>query len=120
MIPYRAIAIGVAAAFLFGSGWQVRTWYDGAQDAVRLEAEQKAAARMTELANLVATSTETAIQGIKIENRSIYHQAVKEIVRDPIYVGCSIPVDGLRHINAARGAAAGKPDAPLPGASTTP
>lgn len=117
MTPSQLKLIGAAilAALLFGSGWQVRAWYDGAMDTARLEAERKAEARITELANQVATNTETAIQGIKIENRSIYNTVQKEIIREPVYRECVLPADGLRGANSARrGAGAGKPDNPLP------
>lgn len=114
------IIYAVVTALIFGSGWQVRAWYDGAKDAAVLAAEKETQRRMTELANAVATKTEDAIQGIKIENRTIYTTAAKEIIREPIYSQCLLPDGGLRNVNAARaGAAAGKPDNRVPSARAT-
>lgn len=113
----KAIGAAIAAAILFGAGWQVRTWYDGAQDAARLEAEARATSMMNELAAKVSASTETAIQGIRIENRTIYNQAQKEIVRETVYAACRLSGPGVMLINAARaGTAASKPDDRLPSA----
>jgi hypothetical protein len=115
MTQYRAIGVAILALGLFLSGWQVRSWYDGAQDAARLEAERAANARIAELVNQVAARTETAIQGIKIENRTIYNAVQKEIIREPIYRECILPADGLRWANQARGgSSATKLDGPLP------
>jgi len=116
-IQAKAIAAAIVAAILFGSGWQVRSWYDGAQDAARLEAEARATSLMNVLANKVSASTETAIQGIRIENRTIYNQAQKEIVRETVYAACRVPDAGLLLVNAARAStAASKPDDRLPSA----
>lgn len=98
----RNIIVAIVAAILFGSGWQVRTWYDGAQDAARLEAEARATSLMNELAAKVSASTEAAIQGIRIENRTIYNQAQKEIVRETVYKECKIPTAGITLINDSR------------------
>jgi hypothetical protein len=99
-----------AVALVFGSGWQVRAWYDGAKDAAVLAAEKKTQDKLAELAGKVATTTETAIQGIKIENRTIYTTAAKEIIREPIYRDCVLPEPGrLRANEARRGATAGEP-----------
>lgn len=105
MMPFttKQIAIAVAVAGLFLSGWMVRGWYEGSKDADRLEAEAQTRGLMVELANKVSESTETAIQGIRVENRIIYNEVQKEIVKDTVYKECIIPDDGVRLVNKARG-----------------
>lgn len=119
MIAYAKLAaILLSAALLFGGGWQVRTWYDGAQDSARLEAEAEGRKLLATLAKEVATQTEAAIRGITITNRTIYNEVQKEIFRDTVYRDCVLPDAGRLLVNQARsGAAAGKPDLALPAAS---
>ena len=119
-MPFTAKQIAIAAAVvaLFLSGWMVRGWYEGSKDADRLEAEAKTRGLMVELANKVSETTETAIQGIRIENRTIYNEVQKEILREPIYRDCVLPDAGVRAANQARrGAAAGQSDGKVPGAA---
>lgn len=111
----KAIAAALAMALIFGSGWQVRTWFDGAQQTARLEAEAANRKLMGELANKVSAITETAIQGIRIENRTIYNATQKEILRDTVYRDCVVPAAGILLVNKARGGSAGgKPDSSVP------
>jgi hypothetical protein len=115
----KLIACAVLALGLAGSGWQARTWYDGAQDAARLEAEARATELLGKLAAEVSTKTELAIQNIRIENRTIHTQAEKEVIRETVYSACILPDTGRLLVNQARaGAAAGKPDDRLPSART--
>ena len=119
MMPFdtKQIAIAAAVVALFVSGWMTRGWYEGSKDADRLEAEAQTRGLMVELANKVSETTETAIQGIRIENRTIYNEVQKEIVSSPIYRDCVLPDAGVRAANQARrGAAAGQPDGKVPGA----
>lgn len=120
MMPFNtkqiAIALGVVAVFL--AGWMIRGWYEGSKDAVRLEAEAENRGLMVELANKVSASTETAIQGIRIENRTIYNEVQREIVSSPVYRDCVLTDAGLRAANQARrGAAAGQSDGAVPRAA---
>ena len=120
MVPFtpKQITIAVAVAGLFLSGWFVRGWYEGSKDADRLEAEAQTRGLMVELANKVSESTETAIQGIRVENRIIYNEVQKEILREPVYRDCVLPDAGVRAANQARrGAAAGQPDGKVPSAT---
>lgn len=117
----KIAGVVVLALALFGSGWTVRAWFDGSKEAVRLQAEAANRELMTELANKVSSTTETAIQGIRIENRTIYNETQKEVVRDVVYRDCVLPADGVRRANQARGrAAAGKPDGALQRPGTSP
>lgn len=114
MIPYRAIGIAILAAVLFGAGWQVRTWYDDSRELARNQAIEESRELMRALAGDIATKTEQAIGGIRVENRTIYNEASKEIVRDVIYRDCILPDAGRLLVNQARsGAAAGKLDTTL-------
>ena len=119
MMPFdtKQIAIAAAVVALFVSGWMTRGWYEGSKDADRLEAEAQTRGLMVELANKVSETTETAIQGIRIENRTIYNEVQREIQREPVYRDCVLPDAGVRAANQARrGAAAGQPDGKVPGA----
>ena len=120
MIPFstKQIAIAVAVVAVFLTGWLVRGWYEGSKDAVRLKAEANNRDLMVELANKVSASTETAIQGIRVENRTIYNEVQREIVSSPVYRDCVVTDAGLRAVNQARrGAAAGQSDGKVSGAA---
>lgn len=119
-VQAKLIVGAVLALALFGSGWQVRTWYDGAQDAARLEAEARATALLAKLAAEVSTKTELAIQKIRVVNQTIHTQAEKEVVREVRYAACILPEPGRLLVNQARaGAAAGQPGNRLPSARTS-
>ena len=102
MPDIRLIAYGILAAGLVLSGWTLRSWYDGAQDAVRLAAEAQAQERMRVFSDAIAKSTEAAIQGIRVENRTINNEVQKEIIREPVYQSCVLPSSGRVLINRAR------------------
>lgn len=107
----------IVGALLIGAGWKAHSVYDEAQEAALLKAQEETRAKLAELANKVSASTEQAIQGIRIENRNIYTQAQKEIVRETVYADCKLPANGVLRANQARrGAAAGEPDNRLPSA----
>lgn len=117
MIPFGAkdIAVLIAAALLAIGGWTARGWYEDSQDLAQVQAMEKSREVMRELAGEIATKTEQAIGGIRIENRHIYNEVQREVRENTVYRDCALTVDGLRHVNQARrGAAAGKPDAALP------
>lgn len=118
MIPtpsqIKLIALAAVAVGLFVGGWQVRSWYDGAQQAARLEELEKARIALRDEVGAVAVKTEEAIKGIRVENRTIYAKTQREVVEKPVYRDCVLPDDGVRLANEARrGAAAGKPDRKL-------
>jgi hypothetical protein len=114
-------AIAVVAAVVFTGGWSVRGWYEDSKDLAAAEAIEKSRELMRELANDISKNTETAIGEIRVENKTVYQQATKEVVRDVVYRDCRLTDDGLRAANQARsGAATGKPDHPLPPARPAP
>lgn len=98
-----AIAVALVTAG-FGAGWQVATWrHDSIELAVQSLAEQhrqQTAAAMSEISRQAAE----AISQIRVENRTVYQQATKEIIREPIYNDCVVPADGSRLLNEARAA----------------
>ncbi len=110
----KVIIAAILAALLFGSGWQVRSWYDDAKETAILKAEAKTRDMMAELAAKVSAKTETAIQGIRIENRTIYNKVQKEVLRDTVYRDCVLPAGGLQLVNQARAAGARKPAGGVP------
>jgi len=114
-VTLRLAAAGLAVVLTFGAGWQVRSWYDEAKEAAVLKAEAKTRDMMAALAAQVSIKTESAIQGIRIENRTIYNKTQKEILRDTVYRDCVVPAGGVQLINQARAAGAGKPASAVPG-----
>lgn len=102
MPDIRLIAYGLLAAGLLFSGWTLRSWYDGAQDAVRLAEKAEAEKRMRVFSDAIAKSTEAAIQGIRVENKTITNEVQKEVIREPVYQSCVLPNSGRVLINRAR------------------
>lgn len=119
MANWKPYVLGLLLVMIFTSGWVVRGWYEGAQDTARLEAQEEGRRQLAELAGRVSAQTEIAIQGIQIENKTIYQKATKEVFHDTVYSECVLTADGLLMANKAR-RAAGKPDTPLPGGSPAP
>lgn len=120
-ITIRIAVIGVASVSLLVFGWTMRGWYEDSKDLAATAAIEKSREVMRDLANQVSKETETAIQGIRIENRTIYTQAEKEIVRDVVYRDCVLPEPGRMLVNKARsGAATGKPDGTVQQSGTPP
>lgn len=111
-------ALLLGAVLAFGGGWQVRGWYQAEKDLAVIAAEQKTRDLLADLATDVAAATETAIQGIRIENRNIYTTAQKEVVKEPVYLDCVLPATGVLRANQARaaGATTGQPDRAVSGA----
>lgn len=114
MIPLgiKDIAVLVGAGLLAVGGWTARGWYEDSQDLAQAQAIEQSRELLRELAGDIATKTETAIGGIRVENRTIYTTAQKEILRETVYRDCVLPDAGRLLVNSARQgrAAAGKPD----------
>lgn len=118
--PVRCIALLLVAVLSVATGWQVRDWKAGSDEAARLERKAEAEAMARELIAGVAEKTLAAIDGIKVVNTTIYQKTRHEITRDPIYVDCRIPADGVLLINDARsGAYRSGAAAPVSGSSST-
>lgn len=117
MLTTAYIKAGIAALAVAGlmfSGWAVRGWYDGSLEAARLTAEQETRDVMREISGEIAGRTEEAIKGIRIENRTIYNDTQREIIKEPVYSDCVLPDTGRLLVNHARSrAAASKPDVPV-------
>lgn len=112
-------ALGLALVLGLGGGWQVRGWYQAEKDLAVMAAEQKTREALANVTIDIAAATETAIQGIRLENRTIYTTAQKEIVEKPVYRDCVLTPNGVRDLNAARtAAAASQPAERLPSART--
>lgn len=112
-----AIAVIAGAAL---AGWTLRDWQASAEDGAQAAAELKAKEQMELLANAVSAKTESAIQNIRVENRTIYQRTQREITEKPIYHDCVLPADGVRLVNAARAGAAGQSDGAVPESGATP
>lgn len=111
-----AVAAGIVVGAAYG-GWWLRDLQAEAAEGARATAEAAADRRMNALAARVATSTETAIAGIRIENRNIFNETQREIQTNTVYRDCVLPADGLRIANKARSGAAGQPGAAVPAAA---
>ncbi|MES2089543.1 MAG: hypothetical protein V4532_06140 [Pseudomonadota bacterium] len=89
MNPY-VLGVGTALIALssFTVGWKVNGWRQDAQQLIIEQAAQKAADKATDAAV-------TAIQGIRIQNRTIRQELEREIVMQPaVGVECNIS-DGV-------------------------
>ncbi|MFK8398170.1 hypothetical protein M2D07_006625 [Pseudomonas sp. BGr12] len=112
--PWRLAAYLLIAVLAASTGWQVRGWKEGSDEANRLQAEQDRQALARSVVAQVAESTNKAIAGIRVANTTIYQKTRQEIVREPMDPACRLPAGWMRNINAAR---AGRPvpDAAVPG-----
>jgi uncharacterized protein (DUF885 family) len=86
----------------FGAGWQVATWRFSSVQARNEAAEAARQAENRRLVAEIAKVTQQAISQIRIENRTIYQRTRREVIRDPVYIDCVVPVDGSRLLNEAR------------------
>jgi hypothetical protein len=100
--PVRWIALLLVAVLCAATGWQVRDWKAGSDEATRLERKAEAEAMARELIAGVAKRTLTAIDGIKVVNTTIYQRTRHEITNSPVYVDCRVPADGMQLVNDAR------------------
>lgn len=50
----------------------------------------------------IGMETQKAVADIRVENRTIYQEVEREILRETIYKECVIPDEGLRLIREAR------------------
>ena len=98
----KAVLLAAAVAASGFGGWWLRDLQAQAAEGARAAAEAAADRRMNALANQVATQTETAIAGIRIENRTIYNEVQKEIMTKEVYKNCLLSENGIRLANEAR------------------
>lgn len=98
----RAAVLLSVAALSLATGWQVRGWKEGYDEAAQLKAEQVQEKLVREVVAQVAESTGKAIAGIKVTNTTIYQQTRQEIIREPMDPACRIPAGWMRNINDAR------------------
>lgn len=98
----RAAVLLSVAAISLATGWQLRGWKEGYDDAARLEAQQAQDKFARELVAQIAESTGKAIAGIKVTNTTIYQKTRQEIIREPMDPACRIPAGWMRNINDAR------------------
>lgn len=113
----KAAAVAVCVALAAYGGWWLRDLQAEASEAARLKAEAKADARLDELSDRVAKRTETALAGIRIENRTIYNETRREIETNTVYRDCVLPADGVRLANQARAGTARQSGGRVPAAS---
>lgn len=98
----RLVAYFLIAVLSLGTGWQVRGWKEGSDEAIRLQAEQDRQALARNVVAQVAESTNKAIAGIRVTNTTTYQKTRQEIVREPMDPACRLPAGWMRNINAAR------------------
>lgn len=106
--------VALAAAGLL-TGWQVRDWMADSDALEKIEQQE----RQRALAADIARQTMAAIASIRIEQKTVYQQATKEVIRDPIYLDCRVPVPGSRLLNQSRAGRRGA-DAAMPGDTRDP
>ena len=120
MASVKTAAIAAAILVSIATGWKLRDWQADAEAGARASAELAAQRQLAQFAHAVSARTESAIQNIRVENRTIYQRTQREITEKPVYHDCMLPADGVRLINAARAGSAGQSDDTVPSAGTTP
>lgn len=113
----KAALLALMLASSAAGGWWVRDLQAEAADGARVAAEAAADRLLNALADRVATRTETAIAGIRIENRTIYNETQREIQTNTVYRDCVLPADGVRLANQARAGTARQPGGAVPAAA---
>lgn len=96
-----AILLLITAVFI--AGMKVN---DQRRDSIDLQlyrlSEQQRQHNQAMIADISA-STALAISAIRVEHQTINTALRREIIREPIYIDCAVPVDGSRLLNKARG-----------------
>ena len=94
--PLPWLLLGLLAS-LAGTGWMAYdTGYGHAKrDQLASQATQEEANRA--LQEMLATE----ISKLKIEHKTIYRKAEREIIKEPVYIDCKHSVNGLQLINNA-------------------
>lgn len=102
----------------FGSGWQVRAWKAGADDADRLEQAALDAKRKYENADRAGQQYEGQRAGAQARERIVI-QEVERVVQKPVYRSECLDDDGLRILAADidQYAGPGQPAPAVPAAS---
>lgn len=102
IIPWRGVIVAAIAAISFGTGSLVTHWKHG-NDALQAELTRQHAEDLArELVSEIAGHTAAAIGGIRVENRTIYQATRTEILREPVYSECLVPVAGVELLTQAR------------------
>ena len=116
MIWTHAAAALLAAVLAFGSGWQVRAWKAGNDDAARLEQQLRDTHRRAEHADRAAAGNEQQRAALRRQVQIITRE-VDRVVDRPIYRSECLDADGLRLIAIAIGtaASASQPAPAVPG-----
>ena len=110
------VSLGVASSgFMYFKG--VNTGKQ-LQKAEQLSTESIIKSAIEESRNLALEETAKAISKIEVKNVTIYRQATKEVIKEPVYRDCTHTPDGLQLVNEAlsNGKTANKPsgDTKLP------
>lgn len=115
MIRLCAIALLVGLLGGFGVGWQVQGWRWRAQNAERVQEEQRAAWARAKAADRAAQGHEQDKAADRAEFRTIYSE-VERVVETPVYRDRDcLDADGLRILgDAIAGRAAGAAREPAP------
>lgn len=111
IIPWNAVVIASVAALSFGSGALVTHWKHDSDELRDEQALQQSRDFARELMSESAAQTAAAIGGIRVENRTIYQQGRVEILREPVYSECLVPVAGVELLTKARAAGSDRSDA---------
>ena len=105
--PY---ALALAAAIGLAAGWTTHGWLTDSRELERINAQQIATDAANRAARKVAADTSAAIAGIRIEHKTVYNKAVREVIHAPVFrdPDCRLPAESLGLLNQARtGTAAG-------------
>lgn len=127
MISYiRAGLVLVVLGLTAWGGWTARAWLEDSRELDQAKAERDKAIERERAAETKATEVEkqrAKIAGELAQERAKIHETTRPIIkRIPVYVdrgNCSLGVDGVRDLNAARGAIVPNAERRIAGESIT-
>lgn len=99
MGPQAIIAVVLFAITALG-GWTARGWFEGARDAVALEAAQKATDAMLVRESAIAEAVEKRLGELQA-NQTIIDRGVIREIQNPVYRNVCLPDTALGLLNAA-------------------
>lgn len=110
------IALAVASAVAFGSGWGVRGWRADSQRVAEIERAAKDQAIRVERVDVAAVSHEKYKAAVAVREKAVAKE-VERVVQEPVYRNVCLDDDGLRILaeDIAARAPAGQSAPGLPG-----
>lgn len=97
----KILIISCALAISFGSGWQVRSWYEASVDLAQEKLVDAMIAHNTKVQRGVAKAVQTRLAELDA-NQTIVERHTREVTKREIYKNECVDTDGLNIINGLR------------------